>query len=186
MATKKKKIRRPAGDSAELNIMPFIDIFSMLNTFLLVSASFIGLGILEVQVPFLSNSPDVKEAPERSFEIRVDVEVDKVILTTQFTSEPIQKRVEEYTLEDADIERFHRDMIQLRNDQPDSDKVTVYADDPVKYESVIAVIDAIKTLKEGDPPLTLPIRQSESESQVADGVGDRTLYQKVVMGSVIL
>lgn len=188
MANKKRKIRKPSGESAELNIMPFIDIFSMLNTFLLVSASFIGLGILEVQVPFLSNSPDVKEAPDRSFEIRVDIEEDKIILTSQWTSEPIEKSVENYSLEKADIERFHRDMINLRTSQPETDKVTVYADDPVKYESVVAVIDAIKTLNEEDPPLNLPIPQDAKEelTRVSSKESERTLYRKVVMGSVIL
>lgn len=51
--SKKKKRKQLESQSAQLNIMPFIDIFSMLNTFLLISASFVSIGILKVQVPFL-------------------------------------------------------------------------------------------------------------------------------------
>ena len=55
---KKKKASMgiaPPG-AVELNVMPFIDIFSLLCTFLLMSAVFLSIGILEVQVPFLTNA----------------------------------------------------------------------------------------------------------------------------------
>lgn len=164
--------------------MPFIDIFSMLNTFLLVSASFIGLGILEVQIPFLSNSPDVKEEPDRSFSIRVDVEEAQIILTTQYTAAPVEKRVETYKLEEVGIERFHKDMIKLRQDVPESDKVTLYADDEVKYDNLILVIDAIKTLKEDEPPLNIPRKDGQPAN--TSPLAPKSLYEKVVIGSVIL
>ena len=54
---KKKKKHEPKAAEAELNIMPFIDIFSMLNVFLLVSATFINIGLIRVQVPFLTGQP---------------------------------------------------------------------------------------------------------------------------------
>lgn len=183
MAGKKRKVRRQSQEAAELNIMPFIDIFSMLNTFLLVSASFIGLGIHEVQVPFLSNSPEVKEAPSRSFEIRVDLEKEKILLTTQWTSQPIDKKELTYTYEAVELEKFHDEMIRLRNTYPESDKVTLYSDDDVPYENIVLALDEIKVLKKEDPPLTIP------EEQLAEGTsrsGKQSLYHKVVMGSVIL
>ena len=164
--------------------MPFIDIFSMLNTFLLVSASFIGLGILEVQIPFLSNSPDVKEEPDRSLSIRVDVEEAQVTLTTQYTAEPIEKRVETYKLEEAGLERFHQDLIKLRQDVPEADKVTLYSDDEVKYDNLILVIDAIKTMKENEPPLNL--RRKDGDALADSPLAPKSLYEKVVIGSVIL
>lgn len=180
---RKRKGSKPPAGAPELNIMPFIDIFSMLNTFLLVSASFIGLGIIEVQVPFLSNSPDLPQEPSRSFSIRVDIEENQVILTHQWTAEPVEKQVENYRLDEADIERMHQDLIRLRNRVPESDKVTVYADDNVKYDRLVLVLDAIKTLKETDPPLNIPQSQDAAGRL---GVRERFLYEKIVMGSVLL
>jgi biopolymer transport protein ExbD len=183
---KKKRFAQQKGASApELNVMPFIDIFSMLNTFLLVSASFIGLGIIEVQIPFLSNSPDVKELPARSFQIRVDVEEGKAILTTQWTADPVEKSVENYQLDEADLERMHQDLIALRNRIPDTDKVTVYADDNVKYDRLVLVLDAIKTMKKEDPPLKVVTAGDEPVQQRKSGK-QQFLYKKVVMGSVLL
>ncbi|MFW7379080.1 MAG: ExbD/TolR family protein [Oligoflexus sp.] len=184
MAGKKKRHSKKGPAAPELNIMPFIDIFSMLNTFLLVSAAFIGLGIIEVQIPFLSNAPELQTEPSRDFSIRVDVEEAQVILTTQWTAEPVEKRVENYKLETADLERFHQEMMRLRVAVPETDKVTVYSDDNVKYDRLILVLDAIKTLNETDPPLNIP--RTSDESDVRRSVSDRSLYEKVVIGSVIL
>ncbi len=178
------KRRRGHNDSAgpeapELNIMPFIDIFSMLNTFLLVSAAFLGLGILEVQIPFLSNSPDVKDEPKRAFSIRIDLEDEKVTVTSLWTAPPEEKEEKSYTYSKDDILSFHQKMIELRTKVPENDKLTVYADDTVKYENVILVIDNVKTMKEKEPPLNLPGQEEKT------GPG-AFLFPKVVMGSVIL
>jgi biopolymer transport protein ExbD len=182
----KKHRRRGSGGGAgpetpELNIMPFIDIFSMLNTFLLVSASFIGLGILDVQIPFLSNSAEVKEPPARSFNIRVDVADAEIQVTSEWTEQPFEKSVKTFKVDNADIELFHQEMIALRTKVPDNDKVTVFSDDTVKYEILIKTIDAIKTMKEKEPPLALP-----NADELRRTGKDRYLFEKVVIGSVIL
>src|SRR6478736_6543147 len=100
----------------------------MLNTFLLVSAAFIGLGILEVQVPFLSNSSEVKEPPSRSFNIRVDVADAEIKVTSEWTEAPVEKEVKTFKADDTEIARFHQEMIALRVKSPENDKVTVYSD----------------------------------------------------------
>lgn len=93
MGRKKKKRKRKEPKAAELNIMPFIDIFSMLNTFLLVSAAFVNIGILEVQVPFLTNAPPDKDKPTRSLDVKVDVDKEKAQLTTAWTQPPKDEQV---------------------------------------------------------------------------------------------
>ncbi len=183
MSGKKHKRRNTSvgPESPELNIMPFIDIFSMLNTFLLVSAAFIGLGILEVQVPFLSNSSEVKEPPSRSFNIRVDVADAEIKVTSEWTEQPYEKNVKTFKVDAADIDLFHQEMIALRTKVPENDKVTVFSDDTVKYEILIKAIDAIKSMKEKEPPLALP-----NAEELRKQGRDRYLFEKVVIGSVIL
>lgn len=182
MGTHKK--RRGHGESAgpdapELNIMPFIDIFSMLNTFLLVSAAFLGLGILEVQIPFLSNSPDLKDPPKRAFSIRVDIEVEQVKVTSLWTAAPEEKSEKTFKFDNADIGKLHQEMIDLRVKVPENDKVTVYADNEVKYEQLVKVIDNVKTLKEKEPRLNIPGEENKTGANTF-------IFEKVIIGSVIL
>jgi biopolymer transport protein ExbD len=177
---KRRGHNESAGPEApELNIMPFIDIFSMLNTFLLVSAAFLGLGILEVQIPFLSNSPDLKEAPQRSFSIRVDIEAEQVKVTSLWTAAPEEKSEKIFKFDDADIGKLHQEMIDLRTKVPENDKVTVYADNEVKYEQLVKVIDNVKTLKEKEPRLNIPGQEGKTGPS-------SFIFEKVIIGSVIL
>lgn len=182
MSSKKKRrgSNGPGGaDTPELNMMPFIDVFSMLTTFLLVSAAFLGLGMLEVQIPFLSNSSDVKDDPARMFSVRVDISDSEVKVTSLWTMAPEDKQEKTFKHDPADILNFHKEMIALRTKVPEQDKVTIYADDTVKYLQLTQVIDAVKTLKEGEPPLNLPpIEGREAPKNM--------VYEKVVIGSVIL
>ena len=183
MAGKRRKFKKPSSSTPELNVMPFIDIFSMLNTFLLVSASFIGLGILEVQIPFLSNSPDVPdEKPKRSISIMVEVEKEKLLLKTSWSAPPEDAKTKTYEMNPEGIELFHQDLIQIKTDVPESEKVTMLTEDDVQYDQMILVLDSIKTLREKDPDLPQPPLE-EGEERKRRG---RFLYDKVVMGSVIL
>ena len=180
---RKRKLAGGAGPEApELNIMPFIDIFSMLNTFLLVSASFLGLGIIEVQVPFLSNSPDVKELPARSFSVKVDIDEPGITLVTQWTAAPVDKVEKTFKLNPVEIAQFHEEMIAVRTKVPENDKVDVRVEPMIEYEQLVLVLDAIKTLKETDAPLNLPVKDDDPKSR---GRGNY-LFEKVVLGSIIL
>lgn len=180
MASKRRKKKRKEPGAAELNIMPFIDIFSMLNTFLLVSAAFINIGILEVQVPFMTNSPPDQKKPPRSLSVTIDIAKDKVQLTTSFSAPPENKQVTTYGVDTKGLDDLHRKLIELRQQNPESDLVSVFSDDDVKYEAVIAVVDAVKTLRETDPKM---VTTDQKTGQKRESI---FVYEKVVMGSVIL
>lgn len=177
--SRKKKRKRHEPKEAELNIMPFIDIFSMLNTFLLVSAAFVNIGLIEVQVPFLTNAPPPKDKPPRSLLINVAIDKDKVELETKFDAPPLEEKKTEYALTDSELMKLHKDLVKLRQDHPDSDKVDVYAEDDVLYNRLVKVLDAIKFRTEGDPIF------KEKDPKGNDKESD-FIYRKVVMAGVIL
>ena len=151
--------------------MPFIDIFSLLNTFLLFTATFVSIGLIQVQVPFLSNAtPDQK--PTRSLDINVDVGRDQIVLRTAYTSAPAKKNSNSFSSSPEGIAALHRALIELKHRNPKDDKVTLYSDEDVSYRKLVEVLDAIKI---------------DDSIDTSDGVTDNNkLYPKVVMGSVLL
>ena len=180
MASKKKK-RSIKASEPELNIMPFIDVFSVLTTFLLISAAFLSMGIIEVQIPFFTNAPPSKEKPQRSLTINVEVEKTKIILKTEYTAAPVNKDEKEYELNEDGLDQLHRALVTLRQKEPDSDKVTLFSEDDVVYNDLVKVLDAIKNLKPDDPRIKV------TDDKVANTERELgQLYKKVVMGSVIL
>ena len=180
-----RRHRRKHGASyreIELNIMPFIDIFSMLNTFLLFSAVFVSIGILEVQIPFLSNAAPPPTEKTRQLSVTVEIEKDKLKLRTEWSEPPVDKQQQEWSSDKSGIEALHRQLLTVQDANPDADRLTLFADDDVIYEKLTDVIDAVKYRWEGDPVA----RPTATKSELEVSGAEPPLFPKVVIGSIML
>ena len=160
--------------------MPFIDVFSLLNTFLLYSAVFLALGVIEVQIPFLSNAaPPSKET--RVLNINVEILKDgKVEVVSSFSQPPTQENKWNFDLNEQGLGELHKRMVSLRKETPETDKLTLFSDNEITYKQITQVLDAVKLRKDGDPQFVTK-EQTEKGVKTAEFV-----YPKVVMGSVML
>jgi len=180
---KKRKMKRkgiPYRD-IELNIMPFIDVFSLLNTFLLMSAVFLSVGILEVQIPFLTNAPPEKTPDERVLEIKVEMEKDKIDVTAAYSRPPVNEQKKSFKPTKEDIAAMHKFLVEIRRANPDSDKVQFFSEDDVLWKDMAHVLDAIKVKQPGDP-----VFPTKTGSDIEKAIAAEFLYPKVVMASVML
>lgn len=191
--SRKRKRHTVGYTDIDLNIMPFIDIFSMLNTFLLFTAVFLSVGILEVQIPFLSSSPppdDPKEA--REFKVSVDVTKEQVEVQTSFSMPPEQLQKYPFPNNQDGLKKMHDKLVQIRRDQPDTDKATVYSDDDVLWDALSQVLDSVMIRIETDPvlpPAKDALKGKEKDPtarEKAESAAKVYVYGKVVMGSVML
>lgn len=177
---RRRKQNAPETD-IELNIVPFIDIFSMLNTFLLFSAVFVATGIIEVQVPFLSSAPPPKEDLERSISVKVDVTKEKIEAITSWSPGPENEQKWSFNNNKDGMVELHARLVQIRKDNPTTDKVTFFTEDDVIWENISMILDAVKLREEKDPVF------NSIGSDGKPGQPDReNLFPKVIMGSVIL
>lgn len=190
MASRRRKRRRGGGEASgkpvELNVMPFVDVFSLLTTFLLFSAVFIQIGIVEVQVPFFTNKPSSKDDEKSKRLISVNITVQKKVIEieTFYKEPPRSSDISKFQNDDSGIDKMHNKLVDIRTEHPDTDKVTLFVDDEVIYEKVIDIIDAIKLLSEDDPYVPQPGEKSgDSNTGTAQ---NRYLYPKVVMGNILL
>lgn len=178
---KRKKAPKKEYQDIELNIIPFIDVFSMLNTFLLFSAVFVATGIIEVQIPFLSSAPPPKEDTERSISVKVDLAKDKIECITSWSPPPENEQKWSFANNADGIKELHARLVQVRKDNPTTDKLTFFSEDDVTWENISQVLDAIKWRAESDP-----VFSSKPEGSSTAVPDKEHLFPKVVMGSVIL
>ena len=184
MSRKKKKRSIPYKD-VELNIMPFIDIFSMLNTFLLFSAVFLSVGVLEVQIPFLSNQPPPDDPKDsRLFQVNVDVSKEQVEIQTSYTRPTEQAQKFPFPNNPQGIKLMHQKLADIRKQNAATDKATVFSEDDVSWESLSAVLDGVMLRVEGDPVFA-PAKDAKNREK-AEIDAKTFLYPKIVMGSVML
>ena len=174
MKKKNKSAQVASEPDVELNVMPFIDIFSLLCTFLLFTAAFLAIGVIEVQVPFLSNAaPPENQKPKREITINLEIEENKLILQTSYTEAPRNERSESFPNTKQGMENLHVKLWDIKSQNTNSEKITVFIDDTIRYDNIVSVLDQV-TLRN-------PSNKNNNQTNSTN-----SLFPKVVFGSVLL
>ncbi len=173
MSRKKKHKVNQMGAPIDLNIMPFIDVFSLLCTFLLFSAVFVTIGITEVQAPFLTNavqkkSDNKKDENKKSLPIFVHISKNSVSIRSASPGEA--EKTSSFSSDKNGLLAFHQNLVSLKEKFPDSDKATVLTEEDVDYSSMIFIFDLIKFHN---------LAASEENKS-------NSLLPKIVLGDIIL
>lgn len=184
--TKKKK-KRVEGKyvDVELNIVPFIDVFSMLNTFLLMTAVFTAIGIIEVQIPFLTTAPPEVPDTTRVLEVKVDMEKDQVEVTASWTRPPVDEQKKTFKINKKDIADMHKFLVDIKKSSPEAEKVQFFTEDDVIFQDMTMVLDAVKLRMPGDP--VFPVKgKSGAGAPGVEAMAQEFLFPKITMASVML
>ena len=181
MSKKKKRVEIKYSD-VELNIMPFIDVFSLLNTFLLMTAVFTSIGIIEVQIPFLTSAPPEHKDTERTLDVKVDMEKDKIEVSSSWSLPPVNETKKTFMLSEKTWDKdVHKMLIEIKKTSPDADKVQLFTEDDVLWQDIAKALDAIKLRQAGDPAFPSKIKTAGGQAMAQE-----FLFPKVVMASVML
>lgn len=178
MAAGKKKRRKINYRDIQLNIMPFIDVFSLLNTFLLMSAVFLSVGIIEVQIPFLSSAPPDKKQDDKSCSVKVDMSKENFEVNAEHCGVDASKK---FKADKGGAGEMHAHLVNIRKQNLDTDKLQFFTEDDVIWGDVAMALDAIKLRGSKDPVL---VKKDATDAERA--AASEFLFPKVVMASVIL
>jgi biopolymer transport protein ExbD len=176
--SRKKRRKTIKYRDVELNIMPFIDVFSLLNTFLLMSAVFLAIGVIEVQIPFLSTDQTNKD-DDKYCSVKVDQEKTKIEASAENCKGVDAKK--ELKPDKAGLADLHRYMVDIRRNNPTTDKIQFYSEDDVLWKDIAKTLDAVKLRGPGDP-----VFQPKSDSQADRAAAMEFVFPKVVLASVML
>jgi biopolymer transport protein ExbD len=134
-----RQMRRPQKP-VELLLVPMIDIFTVLVTFLLMTAVFSRITILQLDLPSSAAGPDW----EPKFRLEVIVRQDGLELTNGTESLSQIARVDGR----YDLKALSQQALELKHEHPDADDASVLAEPRIPYDDVIQVMDAIRGKQE--------------------------------------
>jgi len=134
------RMRKPA----ELLLVPMIDIFTVLVTFLLMTAVFSRITILQLDLPS-SNSTSVGTPPAFRLEVIVRHEGFELTNGSKLIA-TIPKVDGEY-----DFKSLTDLAVQLKREYPDANDASVLMERDVKYDYLIQAMDAIRTAEVTEP-----------------------------------
>ena len=134
------RMRKPA----ELMLVPMIDIFTVLVTFLLMTAVFSRITILQLELP--SSSANAAASPPE-FRLEVIVRGEGFELTNgSKLIATIPKVNGEY-----DMNTLSQLALSLKREYPDANDASVLLERDIEYDYLIQVMDAIRSTEEPAP-----------------------------------
>ncbi len=131
--TQLRRMRKPAG----LLLVPMIDIFTVLVTFLLMTAVFARITVLQLDLPSAADG----KVNEPVFRLEVIVREGGLELTNGSATIATIPAVDgEY-----DLKALSELALALKRDHPDVESASVLLEPVVRYDNLIQVMDAIRS-----------------------------------------
>lgn len=133
-------------DEPELNVTSFLNLMVVLVPFLLITAVFSRLTIVELTLPSSSAAPS---AAEIGFRPEVIVREEGIEVTngrTVIAAIP-RGQGELDALREYDLETLTSYMLSLKRDHPDVDDISVLLEPHIPYDHLIQVMDAVRSVQ---------------------------------------
>jgi biopolymer transport protein ExbD len=142
--------RKKTKEVPELNITSFLNLMVVLVPFLLISAVFTRVTIMELDMPTSAGNAANKK-PKTAIEVivrkrKLQVGNGRRIIAT------VPKVAGEY-----DIPRLSKLLQRLKRDNPGKENATVLTEPDIEYQYLVMVMDAVRSVdaeptEEGQPP----------------------------------
>ena len=132
--------RRRTNEPAELDVTTFLNLMVVLVPFLLITAVFSRITIVELSLPSSAGGP----APtDSSFRMEVIVRGDGLELSNgSSVIATIPKLDDEY-----DLETLSGLVMSLKRDHPNDDSASVLLEPDIEYDHLIQVMDAVRSVE---------------------------------------
>ena len=133
-----RRFKRRINKDAELSITAFMNLMVILVPFLLITAVFSKISILELDLP--SRSDMVKHNPKP---LELEVVVREKSLRVQDRNKGVLKTIRN-SKQGYDVERLNEYLQALKTKYQDIDKATILLEPNITYDVLVAVMDSVR------------------------------------------
>ena len=139
------RMRRPLRGEAELNITAFLNLMVILVPFLLITAVFSHMTILELNLPPAlaknKNQPDELKK-DRNFEVILRKEEIVIADTIGGPIKSIQKSKDGY-----DMKALQDLLIQIKGMYPEKQNITILLEPEIPYDVLVQAMDTVRLVE---------------------------------------
>lgn len=140
MARKRHHYKRRVGTTYEIDVTTFLNLMVVLVPFLLITAVFSRLTIVELNLPSAAGGPANNQD---NFRVEVIVrEAGMEISNGSATIASIPKKDEEY-----DLESLSELIVELKREYPDQEEASVLMEPRIPYDYLIQVMDVVRSIE---------------------------------------
>ncbi|NIV17303.1 MAG: biopolymer transporter ExbD [Woeseiaceae bacterium] len=144
MYHRRKGGRRANQQTAELNITAFMNLMVILVPFLLITAVFSRLAILELNLPGSSTEP--ADPQEQTFQLEIIVRKDKIEVGDRNQGLlGVYPNTEE---QGYDYEALSEKLSQLKKRYPTKTDASILLEQDIEYDTLVQVMDRVRVTEE--------------------------------------
>jgi biopolymer transport protein ExbD len=146
------RVRRAHREAPELNITAFMNLMVVLVPFLLISAVFSQLSILELNLPPDSKKPEnQQQKKERNFEVMVRKDRLVVADTIGGPIKSIPKKAGEY-----DYAALSELLVKIKSKYPKKQNISILLEPDVPYDILVQTMDTVRVVKQKEGGVLVP------------------------------
>jgi len=138
---RKRISRSRQKEQDEMNITAFMNLMVVLVPFLLITAVFSHLSILELHLPGLGDSAQNKNQ-KKDFNIQVTIHKDSLLLSD--TQGGLIRKFDKVG-NSFDFKILNATLKQIKSRFPDKTNVTILAEPHTEYDTLVQVMDAVRS-----------------------------------------
>jgi biopolymer transport protein ExbD len=140
MARRRHHYKRRVGTTYEIDVTTFLNLMVVLVPFLLITAVFSRLTIVELNLPSAAGGPTNNQD---NFRVEVIVrEAGMEISNGSATIASIPKKDEEY-----DLESLSELIVELKREYPEQEEASVLMEPRIPYDYLIQVMDVVRSIE---------------------------------------
>jgi biopolymer transport protein ExbD len=139
MIRRRRGGRRNNEDTAELNITAFMNLMVILVPFLLITAVFSRLAIIELNLPGSSTEP--VDPPEQTFQLEVIVRKDKIEIGDRNQG---LLGVYPNTADGYDYTALETKLAELKERYPTKTDASILLESDIAYNTLVQVMDKVR------------------------------------------
>ena len=144
MIRRRKGGRRHNHETAELNITAFMNLMVILVPFLLITAVFSRLAILELNLPGSSTEP--VEPQDQTFQLEVIVRIDKIEIGDR--NQGLLGVYPNAENGDYDYDAMSVKLSELKKRYPTKTDASILLESDVEYDTLVQVMDRVRIEQE--------------------------------------
>ena len=137
--TRNRRHGRRNVETAELNITAFMNLMVVLVPFLLITAVFSRLAIVELNLPGSSNEP--VEEQELTFQLEVIIRDDRIVVGDRNIG---ALGIYPSGVDGYDFEALSRKLSELKRSYPDKTDASILLESDISYDTLVQVLDRVR------------------------------------------
>jgi len=149
---KRAKVDTETEEGGDLNLTPFLDVMITLIPFLMLTASFFTVVVLEAKLPTPVKPQSIQDVPmPPPFDLVIQVPKDsiKIYLNNKDPMGPPQFAIPtpDTTYSDAQLDQFHNKLVEIKKQFPKEERLALDPHPSLAWEKVSQIIDRARNMK---------------------------------------